>query len=90
MVSFCSFLDAKTAATKLVHLLIDSNVAYNTDGSFGHTRCFIRDDTGRKIRDARTKLLLEENERVRNILYCENFTFIYLSHILSMLHYLIS
>ena len=27
-----------------------------------------QDDTGRKIRDARMKLLLEENERVRNIL----------------------
>ena len=50
----------------LVHFLIDSNVAHNKDGSFGHTRCFIRDDTARKIRDARTKLLLEETERVRN------------------------
>jgi two-component system sensor histidine kinase VicK len=51
---------------RLVHFLVDSNVAYNKDGSFGHTRCFIRDDTARKIRDARTKLLLEETERVRN------------------------
>jgi two-component system sensor histidine kinase VicK len=49
---------------RLVHFLVDSNVAYNKDGSFGHTRCFIRDDTARKIRDARTKLLLEETERV--------------------------
>ena len=55
----------RTKDGKLVHLLIDSNVAYNKDGSFGHTRCFIRDDTARKIRDARSKLLLEETERVR-------------------------
>lgn len=54
----------RTKDGKLVYLLIDSNVAYNKDGSFGHTRCFIRDDTARKIRDARTKLLLEETERV--------------------------
>lgn len=54
----------RTKDGRMVHLLIDSNVAYNKDGSFGHTRCFIRDDTARKIRDARTKLLLEETERV--------------------------
>ena len=51
---------------RIVHLLIDSNVAYNKDGSFGHTRCFIRDDTARKIRDARVQLLIYENERVRD------------------------
>lgn len=56
----------RTKDGKLVHLLIDSNVAYNPDGSFGHTRCFIRDDTVRKIRDARTKLLIHESERVGN------------------------
>jgi PAS domain S-box-containing protein len=55
----------RTKDGRIVHLLIDSNVAYNKDGSFGHTRCFIRDDTARKVRDARTKLLLEETERVR-------------------------
>ena len=54
----------RTKEGKIVHLLIDSNVAYNKDGSFGHTRCFIRDDTARKIRDARVQLLLDENERV--------------------------
>jgi PAS domain S-box-containing protein len=54
----------RTKDGRLVHLLIDSNVAYNRDGSFGHTRCFIRDDTGRKIKDVRTKLLIDENERV--------------------------
>jgi PAS domain S-box-containing protein len=56
----------RTKDDRIVHLLIDSNVAYNRDGSFGHTRCFIRDDTARKVRDARSKLLLEETERVRH------------------------
>ncbi len=56
----------RTKDGRIVHLLIDSNVAYNRDGSFGHTRCFIRDDTARKVRDARSKLLLEETERVRH------------------------
>ena len=35
----------------------------NPDGSFGHTRCFIRDDTARKIQEARATLLLEETSR---------------------------
>jgi PAS domain S-box-containing protein len=42
----------RTKTGELRHLLIDSNVNWNTDGSFRHTRCFIRDDTGRKIREA--------------------------------------
>ena len=33
-------------------LLIDSNVNFKHDGSFNHTRCFIRDDTRRKITEA--------------------------------------
>lgn len=65
----------RTKDGKMVHLLIDSNVAYNRDGSFGHTRCFIRDDTGRKIRDVRTKLLIDENERVSLIIF---FALVYL------------
>ena len=44
---------------EIKHLLIDSNVNWNPDGSFKHTRCFIRDDTGRKVREAR----LEEQHR---------------------------
>jgi PAS domain S-box-containing protein len=61
----------RTKDGKMVYLLIDSNVKYNTDGSFGHTRCFIRDDTGRKIRDARASLLLEETKRSLKML--DNF-----------------
>mmetsp|Transcript_32431 Transcript_32431/g.47994 ORF Transcript_32431/g.47994 Transcript_32431/m.47994 type:complete len:825 (+) Transcript_32431:312-2786(+) len=74
----------RTKDGKLVHLLIDSNVAYNPDGSFGHTRCFIRDDTARKIRNARTKLLLEENERSLRML--ESFLSKTLHHVMGPLH----
>jgi PAS domain S-box-containing protein len=49
----------RTKSGEIKHLLIDSNVNWNLDGSFKHTRCFIRDDTGRKVREAR----LEERHR---------------------------
>ena len=43
----------RTKAGKIVPLLIDSNVAYKVDEkgekAFNHTRCFIRDDTGRHV-----------------------------------------
>ena len=52
---------------KIVPLLIDSNVAYKVDDKgekvFNHTRCFMRDDTGRRVRKARTEALLREAER---------------------------
>lgn len=74
----------RTKDGNIVNLLIDSNVAYNRDGSFGHTRCFIRDDTGRKIRDARTKLLISENERSLRML--DNFLSRTLHHVMGPLH----
>lgn len=43
----------KSGTTK--DLLIDSNVNYKPNGEFNHTRCFIRDDTGRKVREARAQ-----------------------------------
>ena len=43
----------RTKTGKIQDLLIDSNVNYKSDGSFNHTRCFIRDDTGRILREAR-------------------------------------
>jgi PAS domain S-box-containing protein len=49
----------RTKDGRIKDLLIDSNVNWNADGSFKHTRCFIRDDTQRKIREAR----LEESAR---------------------------
>lgn len=74
----------RTKDGKIVHLLIDSNVAYNKDGLFGHTRCFIRDDTARKIRDARTKLLLDENER--SLRMFDTFLSRTLHHVMGPLH----
>jgi len=74
----------RTKDGRLVHLLIDSNVAYNKDGSFGHTRCFIRDDTARKIRDARSKLLVEETERSLRML--DGFLSRTLHHVMGPLH----
>ena len=41
-------------------LLVDSNVNWNDDGSFRHTRCFIRDDTERATQDA-IKIALTES-----------------------------
>lgn len=35
---------------RIIPLLIDSNVNYTDSGQFNHTRCFIRDDTGRKVK----------------------------------------
>jgi len=50
---------------EIVDLLIDSNVNWNTDGSFKHTRCFIRDDTARKIREARlSEMAIRDRELV--------------------------
>jgi len=74
----------RTKNGKIVHLLIDSNVKYNPDGSFGHTRCFIRDDTGRKIRQARAALLLEETKRSLTML--DNFMARTLHHMRTPLH----
>ena len=45
-------------------LLIDSNVSCKGDGSFNHTRCFVRDDTGRVKRDARYNSIIETQIRV--------------------------
>lgn len=58
-------------------LLIDSNVNYKDDGSFNHTRCFIRDDTGRKIREAREdtrkalseKLVVEKEKFISKLIH---------------------
>lgn len=74
----------RTKDGKLVHLLIDSNVRYEKDGSFGHTRCFIRDDTGRKIRESRAQLMLEETKRSLSML--DNFMARSLHHLRTPLH----
>ena len=74
----------RTKDGKIVHLLIDSNVRYEKDGSFGHTRCFIRDDTGRKIRESHANLLLEETKRSMAML--DNFMSRSLHHLRTPLH----
>lgn len=45
----------RTKTGGIKDLLIDSNVNYTHNGNFNHTRCFIRDDTGRKVREARAE-----------------------------------
>ena len=50
--TFVKYLQFLFLTIFVLDLLIDSNVNWNDDGTFRHTRCFIRDDTGRKIREA--------------------------------------
>ena len=50
----------RTKDGRIKHLLIDSNVNWNADGSFKHTRCFIRDDTLRKVREERLRVTREK------------------------------
>ena len=67
----------RTKDGRIKDLLIDSNVNYKDDGSFNHTRCFIRDDTGRKIREAREetrkalseKLVLEKEKFIAKLIH---------------------
>ena len=50
-------------------LLIDSNVNFKRDGTFNHTRCFIRDDTRRKITEAHDilrKSMIEKLDRQKS------------------------
>ena len=70
----------------IVDLLIDSNVKYDEYGNFEHTRCFIRDDTKRKITEARAKLLLEETKR--SLVMLDNFMSRSLHHMRTPLHVL--
>ena len=62
------------------------SLKYDKEGKFSHTRCFIRDDTGRKVRDARAKLLLEETKRSLKML--DNFMSRSLHHMRTPLHVL--
>eukprot|EP00238_Polyblepharides_amylifera_P000645 CAMPEP_0196570912 /NCGR_PEP_ID=MMETSP1081-20130531/1064_1 /TAXON_ID=36882 /ORGANISM="Pyramimonas amylifera, Strain CCMP720" /LENGTH=707 /DNA_ID=CAMNT_0041887603 /DNA_START=201 /DNA_END=2324 /DNA_ORIENTATION=- len=52
----------RTKDNRIKHLLIDSNVNWNRDGSFNHTRCFIRDDTARQVREARLMMMKKKTE----------------------------
>jgi PAS domain S-box-containing protein len=61
----------RSKAGKIVPLLVDSNVAYTVDESgkkvFNHTRCFIRDDTARRVRQARGEAKLREARRTQQL-----------------------
>ncbi|KAI2506120.1 cheY-homologous receiver domain [Fragilaria crotonensis] len=76
----------RTKDGRIVDLLIDSNVKYDEQGKFAHTRCFIRDDTKRKIREARAQLLLEETKR--SLAMLDNFMSRSLHHMRTPLHIL--
>jgi len=54
----------RTKDGRIKHLLIDSNVNWNADGSFKHTRCFIRDDTARQVREARLRVMKDKEEEL--------------------------
>lgn len=43
-----------------LHSLVDSNVNWNPDGTFRHTRCFVREDTGRKVCQSSSILHLQK------------------------------
>eukprot|EP00601_Ochromonadales_sp_CCMP2298_P009482 CAMPEP_0173244726 /NCGR_PEP_ID=MMETSP1142-20121109/16289_1 /TAXON_ID=483371 /ORGANISM="non described non described, Strain CCMP2298" /LENGTH=473 /DNA_ID=CAMNT_0014176605 /DNA_START=22 /DNA_END=1439 /DNA_ORIENTATION=- len=49
-----------TKAGEVKYLVVDSNANFNEDGSFRHTRCFIRNDNERIVREA----VLETDRRV--------------------------
>jgi len=54
----------RTKTGEIRDLLIDSNVNFKSDGSFNHTRCFIRDDTFRKVTEARAAAAAEAMKKV--------------------------
>jgi PAS domain S-box-containing protein len=76
----------RTKHGRIVNFLIDSNVKYDDAGNFSHTRCFIRDDTSRKISEARAALLLEETKRSLEML--DQFMSRSLHHLRTPLHVL--
>jgi signal transduction histidine kinase/ActR/RegA family two-component response regulator len=69
---------------RIVDLLIDSNVKYDAEGKFAHTRCFIRDDTKRKVREARSSLLVAETKRSLKML--DSFMSRSIHHLRTPLH----
>lgn len=74
----------RTKDGRIKDLLIDSNVNYKEDGSFNHTRCFIRDDTGRKIREAREETRKALSDKL--VLEKENFIGKVIHHLKTPLH----
>ena len=68
----------------VIYLLIDSKVRYDVSGNFDHSIWFIRDDTSRRIRDVRNKILLDETKRSQTMV--SNFMSRSLHHLRTPLH----
>eukprot|EP01038_Epipyxis_sp_PR26KG_P004408 gene4408-6234_t len=54
----------RTKTGDAVYLRVDSNVSWHEDGSFNHTRCFIRNDTERKVKEAFNNAIRNKAETV--------------------------
>jgi PAS domain S-box-containing protein len=76
----------RTKDGRSVDMRVASNVKYDDAGNFSHTRCFIRDDTSRKIREARAAVLLRETKRSLEML--DQFMSRSLHHLRTPLHVL--
>jgi len=57
----------RTKDGSIRELLIDSNVNWNADGSFRHTRCCIRDDTNRKVREERLRVTAQKEAQLAKV-----------------------
>ena len=55
----------RTKGGETKYLMVDSNVNFDSDGNFRHTRCFIRDDTSRQIEEATAFSELQAAQRQR-------------------------
>ncbi|KAJ1496358.1 hypothetical protein T484DRAFT_1759570 [Baffinella frigidus] len=57
----------RTKDGQIRDLLIDSNVNWNADGSFRHTRCCIRDDTNRKVIEERLRVTAQKEAQLAQV-----------------------
>jgi PAS domain S-box-containing protein len=58
-------IDWKTRKGAIRHMRLDSNVRFDRHGQFVNSRCFIRDDTAKHIRQVRCEIAMEANMRNR-------------------------
>lgn len=54
----------RTKAGKVQDVLVDFLVKYKSDGSFNHTRCFIREDTRLIIRESRAEMMVTASKKI--------------------------
>jgi signal transduction histidine kinase len=50
----------RTKSGEAKYLTVDSNVSFHPDGTFKHTRCFIRDDNERLVRETINSMNLKQ------------------------------